>query len=133
MSIRTLMIVALALVFGGSAAVGIGKLRPDSEGGKADTVSIVVTAIDIPRGRTITGEMLQTKECQKDLVPMGASTRTEDLIDRVCFMPMFKGEPVIDAKLTAKGAGRGMGALTKPGMRSFTIPTPSIASGVAGF
>src|SRR5262245_59038225 len=77
--------------------------------------------------------MLRVVDMPKDHVPSGASSRTEDLEDRVCFTPLFKGEPVLDAKLTPKGAGKGMGALTRPGMRAFTIPTPNIASGVAGF
>ncbi|MFO0841665.1 MAG: Flp pilus assembly protein CpaB [Gemmataceae bacterium] len=132
MSLRTLVIVALALVFGGSAAVGISRLRPPSEA-PTDTVPIVVAAVDIPRGRTVSADMLRTVEWPRDRVPTGAANMPDDLVDRVCFTPLFNGEPVISAKLTPKGAGRGMGALTRPGMRSFTIPTPNIAAGVAGF
>src|SRR4051794_10846571 len=115
------MIVALALVFGGSTAVGISKLAPkDSE--RAEPVPVVVAAVDIPRGRTVSLEMLKVVDWPKDRVPAGATGRPEDLQDRVCFLPLFAGEPVLDGRLTPKGAGRGMGALTRPGMRSFTIP-----------
>ena len=36
-------------------------------------------------------------------------------------------------KLAEKGAGRGMAALIKPGMRAFTIQTPSFSSSLGGF
>jgi pilus assembly protein CpaB len=132
-SVRTLLVVALALVCGASAAVGISKLRPEGESQNVDTVPVVVAAVDIPRGRTVSADVLKTVDMPKSHVPLGATSKMDDLVDRVCFTPLFKGEPVLDAKLTPRGAGRGMGALTKPGMRSFTIPTPNIASGVAGF
>lgn len=134
MSIRTVLIVALALVFGGSAVVGINSFRNQPlTAPHAETVPIVVAAVNIPRGRTLAPDLLKTLEWPRDRVPAGAVGRAEDLQDRVCFIPLLVGEPVLEGKLAPKGAGRGMGALTRPGMRSFTIPTPNVASGVAGF
>jgi Flp pilus assembly protein CpaB len=46
---------------------------------------------------------------------------------------LLKDEPVANGKLAPKGSGRGMAALIPLGMRAFTIKTPGIASGVAGF
>jgi Flp pilus assembly protein CpaB len=46
---------------------------------------------------------------------------------------LLKDEPVVTGKLAPKGSGRGMAALIPKGMRAFTIQTPSIASGGAGF
>ena len=37
-----------------------------------------------------------------------------------------------EKKLAEKGSGRGMAALIKPGMRAFTIQTPSLSSSMAG-
>jgi pilus assembly protein CpaB len=133
-SFRTLLIVALALVFGGSVAVGINSIRSQEPPvPKTEIVPVVVAAADIPRGRTVTAELLKTEDWPKDRVPEGASTTAADLVDRVAYLPLVKGEIVLGTKLTPKGGGRGMGALTRQGMRSFTIPTPNIASGVAGF
>ncbi len=46
---------------------------------------------------------------------------------------LLKDEPVVNGKLAPKGSGRGMAALIPKGMRAFTIRTPRIAPGVAGF
>ena len=40
---------------------------------------------------------------------------------------------MLATKITAKGAGVGLAAIIPKGMRAFTIQTPTIAAGVAGF
>src|SRR5262245_30855988 len=134
MTVRTLLIVVLALVFGTSVAVGLSNLRsqPTTTEGP-ETVPVIVAADDIPRGQTVSTNLLRTEDWPKGHVPAGATSRPEDLVDRVTYTPLVKGEVVLDTRLAPRGAGRGMGALTRKGMRSFTIPTPNIASGVAGF
>src|SRR5262249_47271325 len=112
----------------------MSRLRPSAtEGPKVETVSLVVAAVDINRGVSLTADMLKTRNCPKDMVPAGAVTALEDAIDRVTFNPLVKDETLLDSKLAAKGAGRGMAALTQKGMRSVTIQTPNVSSGVAGF
>jgi pilus assembly protein CpaB len=123
----------LSLVFGVSAAVGIGKLRAPQTGGVTETVATVVAAVDIPRFAMISAEMLRTQEYPKDLVPAGTLTSIDDAVGRVSFGPLVKDEPILNGKLAARGAGRGMAAIIPRGMRAFTIQTPSISSGVAGF
>jgi pilus assembly protein CpaB len=124
------MISLLALVFGGSAAVGVNSLVQNPRRG--DLVSVVVAAAEITRGGTITGELLKTRDFPKDLVPAGAILKKEDAIDRTVSIPLMRDDPVLDSKLAPKGAGRGMAALIPRGMRAFTITT-TLASGVAGF
>jgi pilus assembly protein CpaB len=124
----------LALVFGGSAALGIHTLWSQGPGGMGtDLVSVVVAAADVPRGATLTSTHLKIRDCPKDMVPAGAFARTEDVLERVLFTPLVKDEPVLEGKLATKGAGRGMAALIPRGMRAFTIQTPNVASGVGGF
>ncbi len=133
MSLRSIVVVALALIFGGSAALGIHTLRNQGAGMSADTVPVVVATADIPRGATISSELVKIRACPKDLVPEGTLPRLEDVVDRVVFSPLVKDEAVLEAKLATKGTGRGMAALIPKGMRAFTIQTPNVASGVAGF
>jgi len=132
-SIRTVLIMALALVFGGSAAVGIGKLRAPQTVAAPETVAVVVAAVDVPRFTTVSADMLKTQEYPKDLVPPEALTNIEDAVGRVSFSPLVKDEPILNRKLAVRGAGRGMAAIIPLGMRAFTIQTPSISAGVAGF
>jgi pilus assembly protein CpaB len=134
-SMRTILILFLALAFGGSAAVGVSAIV-GSKGvanKKTDTVQIVVATADIPRGGMLTSDVLKLRESPKELAPVGAITRIEDAIQRAVFSPLVKDEPVLEAKLAPKGAGRGMAALIPKGMRAFTIQSTGITSGVAGF
>src|SRR5262249_40118843 len=126
----------LSLMFGGSAALGVNKYVTNKSGAgvaTGDTEPVVVAAADIPRGASITADQLETRESPRGILPPGALKRGEDAVDRAGFVPLIKGEPVLDAKLAPKGARRGMAALVPGGMRAFTILTPSVASGVGGF
>ncbi len=133
MSVRSALVVGLALVFGGSAAVGIQTLRSQGLALNGETVPIVVAASDIPRGATLSSDLLKVRTCPRDLVPEGALMRVEEVVDRVLFSPLVKDEAILEAKLAVKGAGRGIAALIPKGMRAFTIQTPNVATGVAGF
>jgi pilus assembly protein CpaB len=123
----------LALVFGGSAAVGVNSLLQNQQVPKGETVSVVVAATDVPRGGLLTAELLKSREFPKDLAPANAISKIEDALDRTVFIPLIKDDPILSSKLAPKGSGRGMSALVPKGMRAFTIHTPSIESGVAGF
>jgi pilus assembly protein CpaB len=134
MSIRTVLIVVLALVFGLSAAAGINALRnQEPPTPKADTQPIVVAALDIARGSTITSDMLAMRDYPTAVVPTGAITNLEAAINRSVAIPMLKGDPLIDNKLAPRGAGRGMAALIPKGMRTISIQVPSVASAGSGF
>jgi pilus assembly protein CpaB len=134
MTFRTVLIMALALVFGGSAALGINSLRNAPPPPPAvETTPVVVAVEDISRFATLSADQLRVREFPKDLVPPGAFSRLEDVISRVALSGLAKGEPVLDSRLAAKGAGRGMGPGIAPGKRAFTIQTANVAAVVAGF
>jgi Flp pilus assembly protein CpaB len=46
---------------------------------------------------------------------------------------LLKDEPILEAKLSGKGAGRGLAAVIPMGMRAVTVRTPNVACGVGGF
>ena len=134
MRLQSLLVVALALVFGGSAAVGVrsfvnsrGEPAP-----KVETVPVVVALMDIARGEMLTSELIKMREFPKAMVPAGTLSKPEDAIGRVVAISLVKDETVLDAKLTPKGAGRGLEVFVPLGMRAVTIQTPSVASGLAG-
>jgi pilus assembly protein CpaB len=133
MSIRTALILLLALVFGLSAALGVNLLMRKPEPEKPQTVTVLVAASTVPRFGTLTTNQLKFRELPSDLVPSGALTQVEDAVDRVVYSGLVRDEIVLEEKLTAKGAGRGMATAIPKGMRAFTISTTTLASGVAGF
>jgi pilus assembly protein CpaB len=126
----------LALLFGGSAAVGVNKYVTNNPGVTARdvaTVPVVVAVEDIPRGTSLTAGLVTTRDYPKGMQPPGTLPKVEDVLDRIVFLPLVKDEPLLDGKLAPRGAKRGMAALVPSGSRAFTIHTPSVASGVAGF
>ncbi|HZU38595.1 MAG TPA: Flp pilus assembly protein CpaB, partial [Gemmataceae bacterium] len=129
---RTIIIGALAIVFGLSAAIGVN-LFATQNNAKPDTVSIVVAENDLSRGDTIKEDQVSVADCPKDLLPAGVATDAKDVVGRVVRHPIQKGEPVLDVKLAPKGAKNGLAGLIPSGMRAFTIQTPNVAANVAGF
>jgi pilus assembly protein CpaB len=129
-----LLIVILALMSGISAAFGVQYfLDNPPSGADVETVPVVVAAAEIPRGTTLTEDLLKTRPFPKETVPSGSLGRPDEFLGRVANFSLVKDEPILDGKLASRGAGRGMAALTQRGMRAVTILTPNVASGVAGF
>ena len=54
MKLRTLLLVALALLCGVSAAVGVNQLRQPADIEGAQTVAVVTMAANLPRGVLVT-------------------------------------------------------------------------------
>ncbi|MBV8194505.1 MAG: Flp pilus assembly protein CpaB [Candidatus Dormibacteraeota bacterium] len=121
--------VVLAVVLGGSAAVGVRQYVGQAQ---AETVPVVVAAHDVPRGMLLSPDLVKTRNYPKELVPDGAVLKTEDVVERSAFNSLAKNEPLLDSKLSPKGH-RGLASLVPMGMRAFTITTTSVAAGVAGF
>jgi len=128
-----MMVVALALVCGLAAAVGIRAIRQQPAVAAVETRAVVYAAADIQRGETLKAEMLEVRQVPLDQVPANALDKEAEALERVAHMPMLKGDVIADAKLSPKGSGSGMAALIRPGMRAFTIQTPSFSSSLAGF
>jgi pilus assembly protein CpaB len=133
MSIRSVLILLLALVFGLSAALGVNLLLRKPEPEKPQMVSVVVAAANVPRFGTLTLSKVRLRDFPSDLVPSGALTEIDDALERAVFSGLVRDEIILEGKLSAKGAGPGMASAVPKGMRAFTISTTTYASGVAGF
>jgi pilus assembly protein CpaB len=81
----------------------------------------------------LTVEHLSIKEWPKGMVPAGVLRSKEAAVERTVTVPLVAGEPILEGKLTSEGAPPGLASMIPPGMRAFTIQTPTVASGVAGF
>ncbi len=133
MNPRTLIVGILAVVCGLSAMVLVQALRRPPSGPKVEKVSVVFAADDIKPGEAILESMLELREIPKAEAPEDAILKLADAVDRAAMAQLDKGDLLRERKLAEKGAGRGMAALIKAGMRAFTIQTPSFSSSLAGF
>jgi len=130
MRTQSALALILALVFGGSAAMGVRQYIGQSAP-KVALVKIVVAAVAIPRGSLVTSDLIKIRDYPSDLVPHGAIVKPEDVVDRSAFSTIVADEPVLESKLSPKGH-RGMAAQIPNGMRAITINT-NVSAGVAGF
>jgi pilus assembly protein CpaB len=134
MKFRTVLVIFLALVCGVSAAVGTSHLRnQEVKPVQGEMVTTVVASVPIARGVVISPDMVATRECPKEHVQEGTVTQLQDVIGRVAFIPLLKGEPLLEGKMAPKNSGRGLAALIPKGMQAVAIQTPNVATGVAGF
>ena len=123
----------LAVVCGLSAMVLVQALRKPPTGPVIEKVSVVFASADLKPGETIQESMIEIREIPKAEAPEDAILKMADAIDRAAMTQLDKGDLLREKKLAEKGAGRGMAALIKNGMRAFTIQTPSFSSSLAGF
>src|SRR5262249_53087873 len=127
MSVRTVLILLLALVFGLSAALGVNLLLRKPEPEKPEMVPVVVATSNVPRFGMLTLSDVRIRELPADIVPAGAISEPGDAVDRAVFSGLVRGEIVLEGKLSAKKAGSGMATAVPVGMRAFTISTTTYA------
>lgn len=134
MKIQTMIILGVAIVLGGAAVWLIAPfLSVRGEPVEREDVPVVTAAVDISRGATLQAEMLRIDAIPRRWANPKSIAKTDDVVGRVATMPILAGEPVLSSKIAARGAGIGLAAIVPTGMRAFTIQTPNIATGVAGF
>jgi pilus assembly protein CpaB len=65
-------------------------------------------------------------------IPKGALLTREDALDRGVVQQIFAGEPILENRLAARGAGAGLAATIPPGKRVVAVRVNDVV-GVAGF
>jgi pilus assembly protein CpaB len=65
-------------------------------------------------------------------LPADAIVRKEDAVGRGIIIAIYDGEPIIESRLSLKGAGAGLAANIKPGMRAFALRVNDV-NGLGGF
>jgi pilus assembly protein CpaB len=98
----------------------------------AELTQVVVASINIDSGNKLNIQNLALADWPKAQVPVGASTNTQTLFDRVAKSNLVTGQVVLEHMLMPIGSGASLSAVISPGKRAFTIYV-SEAAGVAGF
>jgi pilus assembly protein CpaB len=65
-------------------------------------------------------------------LPNGFATKKDALLNRGVVATIYEGEPIMESRLAATGAGAGLAATIPPGMRAVAVRVNDIV-GVAGF
>jgi pilus assembly protein CpaB len=95
------------------------------------TTRVVAAADDIKLGTVLTAANLTTMEIAGSL-PKGAILKPELAIGRGVVSNLYQGEPILDSRLAAMGAGGGLAATIRQGMRACAVKVDEVV-GVAGF
>ena len=109
--------------------------RLASGGGHARTATqkpVVVSTKALGAGATLDRESLKLRDVPENLFPTGGFSRIEDVLERPVISNIQPDEPVVEARLAAKGSGQGLGPLIPPGMRAISVRVNDVV-GVAGF
>jgi pilus assembly protein CpaB len=93
---------------------------------------LVVAARALPLGSILTRDALKVRNVPEQLFPAGAFSRIEDVVDRPAVSGIQPDEPVLEARLAARGSGVGLAPLIPPGMRAIAVRVNDVV-GVAGF
>jgi pilus assembly protein CpaB len=93
---------------------------------------LVVAAQTLSVGSMITSESLQIRKVPENFFPNGGFSRIEDALDRPVISPMQAGEPVLETRIAARGAGLGLAPMIPAGMRAISVRVNDVV-GVAGF
>lgn len=95
------------------------------------TTRIVAVNNDVKLGTILTASNLTTIEIAGAL-PKGALLKPEQAVGRGVIADLYQGEPVNEARLAPVGAGGGLAATIRPGMRACAVKVDEVV-GVAGF
>lgn len=94
--------------------------------------AVVLAAKPLPVGASIARDSVRLGEVPENLFPAGAFSRLEDVLDRPVISPIQPDEPVVEARLAAKGSGIGLAPLIPAGMRALSVRVNDVV-GVSGF
>ena len=133
---RPFILLALALVSGGAAAyLAMQYIRQQATPLMAATpknAQVVVAAHAMPLGSIIGEKDVKTVEWAGGALPPGFIGTLPEAQGRGLITPVEENEPILEAKLAAKGAGGGLPVIIDQGMRAVSVAVDQVV-GVAGF
>ena len=130
-STRALIMIFFSLL-AGAVAVWLASRWVGQQVSENSTVIVVATK-DLDPGALLTPDMLNSVPWPNASLPVGVFTDLKKLETRVLAGAMiYKGEPLMEAKLAPEGSSGGLSSIIPNGMRAISIQGNEI-SGVAGF
>ncbi|BDG01205.1 Flp pilus assembly protein CpaB [Anaeromyxobacter oryzae] len=132
--VRGIVLLTLAVVAAIAAAALLTRyMDARVAAARVPTTRIVVAAVDIPIATPIKAEWLQQVDWPATARPEGAVADPAALVNQVCVVTVYRGEPVLSAKLASgAGARSGLATLVPEGMRAVAVRVDEVV-GVAGF
>jgi pilus assembly protein CpaB len=133
MSKRLVSVLIFALIVSAGATFLVYRLISSqmSIRAKPDTTQVILASRNLPVG-TLIGELDVKSGEWSGPLPANAVVKKEDAIGRGVLATVYSGEPLVESRLAARGAGAGLSATIPPGMRAVAVRVNEVV-GVAGF
>jgi len=133
MNKRLLSVLIFAFLVSAGASVALYQLISSrvTVNAKAPSVQVLVAGRTLEIGSLIKDTDFKMAEWP-GVLPPGAIVKKEDALGRGVIISIIEGEPIIESRLAPKGAGAGLAANIKPGMRAVALRVNDV-NGLAGF
>jgi pilus assembly protein CpaB len=131
---RFVLVISMSLAWALVVSFAFYRLAGGS-GGRARAASekpVVVATRPLVVGSTLDRGSVKLRGVPESMFPAGAFSRLEDVLERPVISAIQADEPVVEARLAAKGSGMGLGPMIPPGMRAISVRVNDVV-GVAGF
>ncbi len=133
---KPLFLFGLAVVVALGVAVLIhGQIQQvtQSQAQARETQTVVVAAVDLPWGTSITSSMIKAVPYLKESLPAGSFSNPASLVGRTTMFPMKANEPLFESKLAPTSVSTGgVAALVSPKKRAMGVKVDKVV-GVSGF
>ena len=133
MNKRLLSVLIFAFLVSAGASVALYQLIASrvTVNAKAPAAQVLVAARNLEIGTLIKDSDFKMTEWPGAL-PAGAIVKKEDAVGRGVIIAIYDSEPLMESRLAPKGAGAGLAANIKPGMRAVALRVNDV-NGLAGF
>jgi pilus assembly protein CpaB len=133
MNKRLAYVLLFALLVSGGASYIVyqlvsARITTNAEAKKAQ---VLAAARNLELGVLVKDTDLKTVDWTGE-APKGSLSKPEDIVGRGVISPIYEGEPILETRLAARGAGGGLAASIPVGMRAVAVRVNEVV-GVSGF
>lgn len=130
---RFVVVVAVSLVWALLVTAFFTRISRGGRQARAMAEKALVVAVQaLPLGAVVSKDAVRLRAVPEDLFPTGGFSRLEDVVDRSVTSKIQPDEPVLEARLAARGSGIGLAPLIPRGMRAISVRVNDVV-GVSGF
>lgn len=126
-----LLLITLGLLLAVLSGIGVYRLLQQQSAPPPTpqpTVKLVVAAQNIPDRTIVQASMLTLKEWPQDLAPVGAATKSEELIGKITIGSIVTGEPVLLSKVSTEAQMTGLAPTLPPGLVAMVVSLSPVSA-----
>jgi pilus assembly protein CpaB len=129
---RLSVVLGVALTVASVSGLGVYQLLAQAQDDvRVPTMQVAVAVTDLTDGTRLEEGDVALVDMPTAVVPLGAYTTLDSIVDRITRVPVFAGEVMVPRRLAPVGAGAGLEVRITPGKRAMAVEIDEVA-GLAG-